>query len=134
MVWEADPVILNISTCHPEHLPVILNGTKWSEGSASRPHDNVISSEAERSLFLETTDREAARPAVAERRIDAATIVEAQVVRAAAIRRRRPTEAVVTDIAQHPNVEVAITRSRIPDGGGTAELAGEVHASAGAIV
>ena len=50
------------------------------------------------------------------RRIDIAKFVEAQGVRAAIVRRSRPIEDVVADIAETAIVVVAITRSRIPDG------------------
>ena len=71
---------------------------------------------------------------VVVRRIDVAIVAEEQVVRAAAVRRGRPKVADSADIFETAIVVVATTRSRIPDGGGTAELAGEVHAFIGTVV
>ena len=85
-------------------------------------------------LFSEATDRQTVRAKVVARRIDAARAVEVQAVRAVAVRRSRPIVAVATDKAQAATVGVAITRSRIPDSGSTAELAGEVHAFIGTAV
>ena len=65
---------------------------------------------------------------MAARRIEAAIFVEAQAVRADAARRSRPVVAVHTDALQIATNVAAITRSRIPDEGSTAELVGEVHA------
>ena len=73
------------------------------------------------------------RATVAVRRKDAATAVEVQAVRAVAARRGRPIVA-VADTAEAATAAVAITRSRVPDGGSTAELAGEVHAFIGAVI
>ena len=67
------------------------------------------------------------------RRIDAAIVAEVQAVRVAA-GRRRPIAAAATDTAETATIAVASTRSRIPDGGGTAELAGEVQTFVGAVV
>ena len=72
------------------------------------------------------------------RQTDAAIVAEVQVVRSvaiAAVRRRRPiVGAVVTDTVETAIGVVARTRSRVPDGGSTTELAGEVHAFICAIV
>lgn len=84
-------------------------------------------------LFSEATDRQTVREKVVARRIDAARAVEVQAVRAVAVKRSRPIVA-VADKAQAATVGVAITRSRIPDSGSTAELAGEVHAFIGTAV
>ena len=64
------------------------------------------------------------------RRIDVAfvIVVEGQAGRVVTARRSRPIEAVVADKAEAPIIEATITRSRIPDGGSTAEHTGEVHA------
>ena len=83
---------------------------------------------------LETTDRSTAQAIVAGRRIDAAIVVEAQPVRVVIVRRSRPIAAAVADKVETAIVVVAITRSRIPDGGCRTELTGEVHALAGAVV
>ena len=48
------------------------------------------------------------------RRIEEAIVAEAQVERAAAVRRGRPIDAAVTDIAQAAIEVVATPRSRIP--------------------
>ena len=50
-----------------------------------------------------------------------AIVVEVQVVRVVAARRHRPTVAVVADTAETAVAVVAITRSRIPSGGWTAD-------------
>ena len=65
---------------------------------------------------METTDRPTVRAKVEARRIDVAIAAEVQVVRVVAVRRSRPTDAVVTDTVQAAIVVAAITRSRIPDG------------------
>ena len=60
----------------------------------------------------------------AARRIDVAKVVEEQVVRevaTAAARRGRPTVAVAANIVQRPIDVAAITRSRIPCSGWTAD-------------
>ena len=74
------------------------------------------------------------RAIVAARRIDVAIVVEAQAVRLVAVRRCRPTVAADTDTAEASIAVAATPRSRIPDGGSTAELAGEVHAFIGTVV
>ena len=74
------------------------------------------------------------RATVAARRIDEAIVVEAQAVHFAAVRRGRPTVAAVTDNVQAVIAVVAIPRSRIPDSGSTAELAGKVHTFIGTVV
>ena len=74
------------------------------------------------------------RAIVAARRKEVAIVVEAQNERAAATWRGRPIVAAVTDTAQAAIEAVATPRSRIPDGGSTAELAGEVHAFIGAVI
>ena len=80
----------------------------------------------------------AGRAIVAEvvRRTDAAIAVEAQAVREVIARRSRPrpTVAEITDIHETSIFGVATTRSRIPDGRSTAELAGEVHTLVGTTV
>ena len=73
----------------------------------------------------------AERAIAVARRTDAAIVVEVQVVRVVTERRSRPTAAVVADIVETAIAVAAITRSRVPDGGSTAELAGEVHAFIG---
>ena len=50
------------------------------------------------------------------RRIDEAIVAEVQAERAVIVRRSRQIGAVVTDIVQAAKEEVAMTRSRIPDG------------------
>ena len=67
-------------------------------------------------------------------RIDAATVVEVQEVRVVTVRRSRPIAADVTNMVETAIVVVAITRSRIPDGGCRTELAGEVHTFIGTII
>ena len=74
------------------------------------------------------------RAIVAVRQPDAAIFVEVQVVRFVTVRRSRPTEAVEADIEETAIAVVARTRSRIPYRRCTTELAGEVHASIGAVV
>ena len=83
---------------------------------------------------METTHRLPVRAIVVVRRIDVAIAEEVQGVRVVIVRRSRPIAAVVTDIVQTAIDVVATTRSRIPDGGGTAELAGKVHAFIGTVV
>ena len=83
---------------------------------------------------LETTDRSTVRAIAVARRIDVAIVLEVQAVGVFIVRRSRPIEAGVADIVETAIVAVATTRSRIPDGGGTAELAGEVHAFIGTVV
>ena len=85
-------------------------------------------------LFFDTTDRKPVRAKVAGRRNDVATEVEVQAVRVFAVRRGRPTVAAATDIVETAISAVAITRSRIPDGGSRAELTGEIHAFIGTVV
>ena len=67
-------------------------------------------------LFLETTDRVAARAIVVNRRIDFATAVEEQAARVATAMRSRPIFAAAADTEQTAAVAEARTRSRIPDG------------------
>ena len=57
-----------------------------------------------------------------------------QVVNAPIVRRSRPIVAAVTDKRELAVIAVATTRSRIPDGRGGTELAGEVYAFVGAVV
>ena len=83
---------------------------------------------------METTDRPAVRAIVAARRIDAAKVVEVQVVGVAIVRRSRPIVAVVADIVETATEVVATTRSRVPDCGSTTEHTGEVYASIGAVI
>ena len=66
--------------------------------------------------------------------IDVVFIVEVKVVRVAIARRSRPIEAAIADIVETAIVVVEITRSRIPDGRGTTELAGEVHTLASGVI
>ena len=61
-------------------------------------------------------------------------MVEVQGVRDETARRSRPTVAVAADTAETAIVEVAITRSRIPDGRYRTELAEEVQACVGAVI
>lgn len=68
------------------------------------------------------------------RRKDAAIVVEVQVVRVVAARRSRPTAAEAADIVETAIDAAAITRSRIPDGGGIAETAREVYAFFTAVI
>ena len=75
-----------------------------------------------------------ARAIVADQRIDAAIVVEAQVVRVVIVRRCRPIVAAVADKVETAIVVAAITRRRVPDGGCRTELTGEVHAFVGAVV
>ena len=84
-------------------------------------------------LLLYTTDRLTDRASVPFRRIDVAIAVEVKDVRAAIVSRSRPIVAAEADIVETAIV-VAITRSRIPDGGRRAELAREVHTFVGAVV
>ena len=74
------------------------------------------------------------RAIVVARRTDVAIDAEVQIERVVTVRRSRPIEAVAADIVETANVAVAITRSRVPDGGCRTELAGEVHAFVGAVV
>ena len=67
------------------------------------------------------------------RRIDAAIVVEAQVVRAVMSWSNRPIVA-DADTEQRPTIVVAKTRSRVPDGGSTAKIAGEVYTLFAAII
>ena len=83
---------------------------------------------------METTDRLTVRAKVADRRTDEAIAVEVQEERVVEARRCRPIVAAATDIVETATAVVAITRSRIPNYGGIAELAGEVHAFVSAIV
>lgn len=83
---------------------------------------------------LETTDRPTVRAIIVVRRIDPAIVAEEQAVRAVTVRRSRPIGAVVADIAETAIIAVAMTRSRVPNYGCTAELSGEVHAFVSAIV
>ena len=69
---------------------------------------------------METPDRLPGSPIVAVRRIDAAIIVEAQEVRAVALRRHRPIEADAANIAQGLATSAATTGRRIPNGIGRA--------------
>ena len=80
-------------------------------------------------LFLETTDGAAVGAVDVARQGDTATEVEVEVVREVVIGRTGPPGAAVTDIAEVAIAAVQKTRSRIPDGADTAELAGEVHTS-----
>ena len=87
---------------------------------------------------LETTDRRTERAIAVFRRIDVAKVVEEQAARADIATRSRPIAAVavaeVTDTEQTAIDVAAITRSRVPDGRFSAELAGEVHAIVDKIV
>ena len=84
---------------------------------SGKPEKQGFSEHASQDLFLETTDRSTVRAKVAARRIDAATVAEAQVAHAAVdVRRSRPIAAVAADIAETAIVAVATTRSRIPNG------------------
>ena len=74
------------------------------------------------------------RAIAAARRIDTARVAEVQGVREVIVRRSRTIEAAVADKAETAIEVAAITRSRVPDGGSPAELAGEVHAFVGAII
>ena len=65
---------------------------------------------------METPDRQPVSPTAAVHRIDEAIVVEAQEVRAVALRRHRPIEAVAANIVQGPATEEPITGRRIPDG------------------
>ena len=76
----------------------------------------------------------AERATVVVPRTDAARVAEVQGVRAVTVRRSRPIGAAVADIEQTATTAGVITRSRIPDGRGRTELAGEVHAFVGAVV
>ena len=77
---------------------------------------------------MDTTDRLTERAIVGVRRIDEATVAEAQ-----AVRRSRPIAAVVVEV-ENAIAVVATSRSRIPDSMIWAKLAGEVHAFIGAVV
>ena len=68
------------------------------------------------------------------RRMDAAIVAEAQDAGVVTVRRSRPIVAVVADTDETATAVAATTRSRIPDGRSTAELAGEVHAFVGTVV
>ena len=59
--------------------------------------------------------------------IIAANRVEDQVVRSVIVRRSRPIAASVADLSERTIAVIATTQNRIPDGGSTAEHAGEVH-------
>ena len=66
---------------------------------------------------LETTDRLTERAIGVARRMDVATVDEAQAVRVDNVRRSRPIVAEVADIAETAIDVAATTRSRVPDGG-----------------
>ena len=55
------------------------------------------------------------RAIVADRRIDADKVVEAQAVGVATVRRSRPIGAAVADIVETAIEAVATTRSRVPN-------------------
>ena len=82
---------------------------------------------------METTDRATVRATPAFRRPDGAIVEVNQEVSVVINRRSRPIVAFDSNKVQTYN-GVAKTRSRVPDGGSTAELAGEVHASIGPAV
>ena len=66
--------------------------------------------------------------------MDADIVAEDQGVRAVVIWSNRPIEAVTADIVQRPIDADATTRSRVPDGRSTAELAGEVYTFSTAVI
>ena len=83
---------------------------------------------------METTDRPTAHAIAVVRRIDAAIVVEVQVVRVDAVRRGRPIDTVVTDIIEAATAVAAETRSRIPNSLVGTELTGKVHAFVDTII
>ena len=120
--------VIEIETLRVIHLAP--GARKMHQNALSRkPATLGLPDNADQNLFLEATDRPAARTTAAVRRIDAATAAEVQAVRAVAIRSTRPIVAAVADTAEIAVTVVAITRKRIPDICCIAELTAEVQYS-----
>ena len=75
---------------------------------------------------METTNRLTVRATVVVRRTDVAIVVEVQVVRVVIVRRSRPIGAEVADMVEKAVTVAAKTRTRVPDGRGRTEFAGEI--------
>ena len=85
-------------------------------------------------LFHLTTDGKAGCPVVVVRRVDIANVVEEEAARAVVIRRTGPPETVAADTVEAATAVAQTTRGRIPDSGGGAKLAIEVHTLIGVII